>query len=222
MLSNLAVQVSETITAATKIMNGTASVPFVGVALGIGLVASLFAALAAFKSQAQSFATFRTGLKQGGLMLDGASHERGGMGLYDSASGRKVAEYEGGEQLFALNKEQQSKYGWLMQAMIDDAKGRKPIMDSLIGKIPVTGKKTIRKVREVNEITRSAHKKRAEASNEQLELIKEVQRLNKRFDEELGGFKKRETEKTEYWEDPYFFYVKKNGVTKKYKKNPDE
>ncbi len=222
MLSNLAVQVSETITAATKIMNGTSSVPFVGVALGIGLVASLFAALAAFKSQAQSFTSFRTGLKQGGLTLDGASHERGGMGLYDSASGRKVAEYEGGEQLYALNKEQQSRYGWLMQMMIDDAKGRKPIMDSLIGRVPVTGKKTIRKVREVNEITRSAHKKRAEASNEQLELIKEVQKLNKRFDEELGGFKNRETEKTEYWEDPHFFYVKKNGILKKYKKNTDE
>lgn len=217
-LSNLGVQVSELITAASKVMNGTSGVPFVGVALGLGLVASLFSAMAAFKSQAQSYATFRTGLEQGALNLSGPSHERGGLGLYDSTNGRKVAEYEGGEKLYALNKGQQSKYGWLMDALIDDAKGRTPLMHSLIQKVPVTGKKVIQKVRQVNEITKSAHIKRAEASNENRELLKEIKEFKNAVKEELSGFKHREEGKTEFWEDPMFFYVKTNGVTKKYRK----
>lgn len=221
-LSNLAVQVSEMVTASTKIMNGTSSVPFVGVALGIGLIASLFAALSAFKSQAQSYATFRTGLEQGALSLNGASHERGGMGLYDSASGRKVAEYEGGEKLYALNKGQQSKYGWLMDMMIDDAKGRTPLSHALMGKIPVTGKKTIQKVRQVNEITKSAHMKRAEASNESREMLNELRKFNSNFESEFKGFKNRDLDKTEYWETPNYFHVKKNGKETKYKKKPNE
>jgi len=181
----------------------------------------MMAAIMAMKSQAQSFASYRTGLEQGPLLLNGPSHERGGMGLYDSASGRKAAEYEGGEHLYALNNGQQSKYGWLMQAMIDDAKGRTPIMSSLMSKIPVTGKKTLAKVRQVNEITRSAQKKRAEASNENREMLNEMKKFNKNFEREFGGFKNRETEKTEFWETPNHFYVKKSGITKKYRKTPE-
>lgn len=224
LIAQTAQQVSSLATAAANIFKGTTEInPIVGVALGAALVATLLSAFMSFKSQAQSAAvpSYRTGLEAGSLTLNGPSHERGGMGLYDSSSGRKVAEYEGGEQLFALNKGQQSKYGWLMQMMIDDAKGNRPVMDSLIGKIPVTGKKTIRKVREVNEISRSAHQKRAEASNEYREMLGEVKKLNKRFNEEMSGFKNREENKTETWETTHYIFVKKNGVTKKYKKKPD-
>lgn len=223
-IAQTAQQISSLALAAANIFEGTTKInPIVGVALGAALVATLLSTFMAFKSQAQQAAapSYRTGLEAGALMLNGPSHERGGMGLYDSSSGRKVAEYEGGEQLFALNKGQQSKYGWLMQMMIDDAKGNRPVMDSLIGKIPVTGKKTIRKVREVNEISRSAHQKRAEASNEYREMLGEVKKLNKRFNEEMSGFKNREEDKTETWETTHYIFVKKNGVTKKYKKKPD-
>lgn len=224
LIAQTAMQISSLATAVANIFDGTTKInPIVGVALGAALAATLLSAFMAFKSQAQQAAapSYRTGLEAGALMLNGPSHERGGMGLYDSSSGRKVAEYEGGEQLFALNKGQQSKYGWLMQMMIDDAKGNRPVMDSLISKIPVTGKKTIRKVREVNEISRSAHQKRAEASNEYREMLGEVKKLNKRFNEEMSGFKNREEEKTETWETTHYIFVKKNGVTKKYKKKPD-
>ncbi len=224
-IASTAMQIANLAEAATNIFKGTTKMnPIVGVALGAALAATLIAAFMSFKGTAEASASpsFRKGLEEGALDLKGSSHERGGMGLYDSVSGRKVAEYEGGEQLFALNKGQQSKYGWLMQAMIDDAKGRKPIMDTLMGRIPNTGKKLIHKVRQVNEITVSANQKRAEASNEQRELLQEMKKFNKRFDEEFGGYKNERQTDVKSWETPNYFFVKENGIVKKYKKIEDD
>lgn len=114
-------------TAASQIFKAHAGIPFVGVALAIAAAATMVATFlgiknslkAATQTQAPSFA-------KGGQLdlldsLKGASpHSRGGVNVIDSKSGRKLAELEGDEKLFIVNKGSSQKYSPLLDAINED------------------------------------------------------------------------------------------------------
>lgn len=81
----------------------------------------MIATFASVKSQlkaAQSDAY--TSYRGGGTfdMLNGQpSHEQGGVGVYNEQTGRKIAEFEGNEKLFVVNKGSSAKYADLLRAI---------------------------------------------------------------------------------------------------------
>lgn len=112
--------------AAAKIFKAHSGIPFVGVALSVGfaalLVSSFLALKNAFKPPDADIPTFKKG---GGYSLldalSGApSHERGGAGLYNEKTGEKLAEFEGDEKLFTINKGSASKWAGLLEAINQD------------------------------------------------------------------------------------------------------
>src|SRR5690606_17751676 len=124
LIANIASQVSNLITSATEITKAHSGIPFVGIALAIGFIASMFAAIASAKAQAKSISsgnTFRTGLKKGSLKLKGPKHEEQGFGLYNSKTGERVAEFEDDEEVMVFNRRQRNKYRHVMDALIADA-----------------------------------------------------------------------------------------------------
>lgn len=115
-LAESAVQTSQLITAAaTLIKEGSKFFP-VGLAIAAGLIGTLFATFAKIKSTAKQ-ATVPQFRKGGGFALSGASHEQGGIGLFDSVSGNKLAEFEGNEFLYVVNKESTKKHLPLLKAI---------------------------------------------------------------------------------------------------------
>jgi hypothetical protein len=114
-------------TAASEIFKAHSGIPFVGVALAIAAAATMVATFlgiknslkAATQTQAPQFK------KGGGLdlmdVLSGASsHERGGVDVVDSKSGKKLAELEGDEKLFVINKGSAQKYTDALEAINND------------------------------------------------------------------------------------------------------
>jgi hypothetical protein len=109
------------VNAAAKIFKAHSGIPFVGVALAVGLTALMLSTFLSIKNAinaAQSdVPKFKGG---GGFFLDGPSHEDGGIGLYNENTGKKIAEYEGNEYLFAINKKASSKYRPLLEMINED------------------------------------------------------------------------------------------------------
>lgn len=64
LLQNLASQASNLSTAAAKIFNSTAGIPFVGIALAIGAIASMYASFKSFKAQANADIRLFTGAQR--------------------------------------------------------------------------------------------------------------------------------------------------------------
>ncbi len=101
-------QTSNLITSASNIFSWASSVPFVGVPLAIGLIGTMLATFAITKANAfkeinnSKTPSFRHG---GVFMLNGPSHEQGGLGVYNESTGQRVAEVEGGEGFFAISRE---------------------------------------------------------------------------------------------------------------------
>lgn len=224
MIGNLAVQLSNVITAITEVTKAHAGIPFVGIALAIGFIASMFAAIASAKSQAAAITgsgqSFRRGIQEGHLDLHGPRHEESGFGLYNSKTGERIAEFEDSERLYTFNKGQLSKYGHIMEAIMKDAQGRGNI-DTELGNhygIQKTGQKTIQIIRHVNEITIKANHSKERAAKDNDEVLTELKHINNTLKSELDGFKKQRDESTESWETTEFHVVKKGNVTKKYPK----
>ena len=93
-------QVSNLITASTKIFNSLAGIPFVGVPLAIGLIAAMFGAFIAAKSRALKAAEAPPKFREGGK-LPGRKHEQGGTPIIDR-QGYQIAEGEEGEYLLPV------------------------------------------------------------------------------------------------------------------------
>ena len=119
-------QASNLITAASEIFSAFASIPIVGVPLAIAAIGLMLGSFAVAKVNAYKAAgqvqTFRHGggkdLK--GQLLQGPSHENGGIGLYNDKTGQKIAEYEGNEYLFAINQRSKGEYLPLLEAINAD------------------------------------------------------------------------------------------------------
>lgn len=107
------------INAMSKIFKAHAGIPFVGIALAVGFGALMLSSFLAIKN-AVAVATADTPKfkKGGGFKIDGPDHESGGVGLF--SGGKKIAEYEGNEYLFAVNKGSTGKYLGLLEAINED------------------------------------------------------------------------------------------------------
>ena len=120
-------QSSNLITAASDIFKTFAKIPFVGVPLAIaaiGLMIGTFvtAKINALKAVGQAPSFRKGGLKR--LSIQGPAHEDGGVGLYNEKTGKKLAEYEGGEDLYAVNKRSSKKHLQLLDAINNDDEER--------------------------------------------------------------------------------------------------
>ena len=95
-----------------------------------GTIPTLIAALAAAAALVATFASIKAdaasvskrSYRHGGF-LEGPSHEAGGLGIYDERTGERVAEAEGGEGFFFVNKATTSKRRKVLEALNDDDMG---------------------------------------------------------------------------------------------------
>ena len=96
--------------------------PILGVILGIAAAGSMFAGFQAIKSKLKAsqdaVPKFRTG-DVFDIRKRKASHESGGVSLVDN-NGDRLAEFEGDEKLFIVNKGSSSKHEDLLRAINDD------------------------------------------------------------------------------------------------------
>ena len=218
-------QLSNLITASTSIFKWASKIPIIGVPLAIGLIGTMFGAFAlakttAFQAIGQS-QQFRRGLHEGAVQLDGPSHERGGYGVYNSETGEKVAEFEGREKVYVLNATQQKKYGRHLEAMIEAEKGGRSIRDGVMDlySIPKLGPTTTKIVERANDKILIAQNAKQESSIKDNQTAKDLKDIKKFLNDEFGGHKKDQKNKTESWETKTHFVVKKGNVIKKYKKD---
>jgi hypothetical protein len=112
-------------TAAAKIFKAHAGIPFVGIALAGAAVAAMFAGFLAIKNKIKAaqdaVPKFRKGNELDIDALRGASsHESGGVKMVDNNSGQVLAELEGDEKLFVVNKKSSQKYDGLLRAINRD------------------------------------------------------------------------------------------------------
>lgn len=92
-------------------MSASASIPFVGVGLGIVQAAALLSGFLAIRNKIDSMRKSVPTFGDGGffdLTGIGHSHKQGGIGLY-TQSGEKIAEYERDEGLYAINKKEMQR-----------------------------------------------------------------------------------------------------------------
>lgn len=139
-IMNSATALSAILKGSAQAMASTASIPFVGVALGIAqavaLVSGYLAMRAKINAMKQDVPTFETG---GALDLKnvGHSHRQGGLGLH-TKDGRKVAEYERGEILYAVNKKE-SRRGHVLPLLemlnLGDLQGMELMLSDINGTI---------------------------------------------------------------------------------------
>jgi hypothetical protein len=225
LLGDTVAQLSNLITASSKIFNSLASLPFgAGVPIAIALISTMFAAFAIAKVKAfQAIGqgqSFRRGLQEGPLTLSGPKHEEKGFGLYDSRSGKRVAEFEDGEDVLVVNRRQKVKYKHIIDALIADAQGRANIDSTLEGhyKGPKLGETTTSILKHVNSVTLKTEIVKKESRIKNNDMLEELKKLNLNFEKEFGGYRKEREGEIKNWETPEHFYVKKGSKTKKYSK----
>ncbi len=208
-------QIGNLVTATTNILSWTSSIPFGGQILAAGLIAAMWATFAASKVMAvNAVGKYRDGVKKGPLRLDGPTHEQGGFSVVNSRTGQSVAEFENDEDVYVLNRQQQKNYGYLMKAIVQDAKGEKKIDNSLSD---IFGGKTARDTRNVIKsvnITTAQYKEKhtqSRKADESASILKQMQR----------DFKEDRANRIEAWETPKYYYVKVGRIIKKYEKDVD-
>lgn len=113
-------------TAAAKIFKAHSSIPFVGVAIALAAVATMVAGFLSIrntiKAAAQDVPKFRGGgeFDLFDTLAGAPSHESKGVGLYNEVTGKKLAEFEGDEQLYVVNKGKSKKHRKLLEAINKD------------------------------------------------------------------------------------------------------
>ncbi|GEM_PF-1499756 len=128
------VQASEMALAAAKIFKAHAGIPFVGVAIAAAAALTMVATFLAIRNQIKAMDADVPKFRDGGsFLLNGPSHENGGLGVYNEKTGKRVAEVEGGEGFFAINKRSTQKYLPFLQAINNDDLGKVGgLMDDLL------------------------------------------------------------------------------------------
>lgn len=107
-------------TSAGVISSAVSQMGWVGAIVGLATVASLIAGFASMQQRIKSIEETPS-FRDGGVfdVLSGrTSHEKGGVGLYDK--GEKIAEFEGDEKLFIVNKGSSKKHASLLEAINND------------------------------------------------------------------------------------------------------
>ncbi|WP_313515653.1 hypothetical protein [Sphingobacterium sp.] len=128
------VQASEMALAAAKIFKAHAGIPFAGVAIAAAAALTMVATFLAIRNQIKAMDSDAPKFRHGGkFVLDGPSHEQGGLGVYNEKTGKRVAEVEGNEGFFAINRESTKKYMPFLEAINnDDLSKVGNLMDDLI------------------------------------------------------------------------------------------
>lgn len=111
--------------AAAKIFKAHAGIPFAGVALAAAAVAAMVGGFLSIKSKIKAaqdaVPKFRKGSDKFFDVLKGKpSHEGGGVSLVNEQTGERIAEFEGDEKLFVVNKGSSIKHEGLLQAINRD------------------------------------------------------------------------------------------------------
>lgn len=106
--------------ATAKTMDAHAGIPFVGIVIALGLIATMVAAFFSLKAAFTKPDAAPKLRKGGAIDLQGPSHEEGGIGVYNKKTGKEIAEVEGGEFLFTVNKRSRQKHLSLLNAINDD------------------------------------------------------------------------------------------------------
>lgn len=115
-LLDSALQVSNLITSSSEIFKVLSKLGPIGVALAIGTIATMFGTFAAAKSkavQATKVPTYKAGGE--GSMIQGASHDRGGIDIVERQSGRVVGNMQGGENFYVTNNKATDEFWPLLQ-----------------------------------------------------------------------------------------------------------
>lgn len=120
MALDTAVQASNLITSSTSIYKTLSPLGPLGIGIAVATIATMFGTFLAAKAKALQATKTPTFEKGGGFEIKGASHKEGGVDLIDNKSGKKLAEYEGHEYLFAINKKSTYKYTELLEAINKD------------------------------------------------------------------------------------------------------
>jgi hypothetical protein len=116
------------INAATKLYGSFSAIPLgIGIPIAAAVIAGMFASFLSIKAAFTSAATTGPTIhRQGGgedlsgMKLNGPSHENKGIGLYNNATGEEIAQYEGDEYLFAINKQSTKKYLPILESINRD------------------------------------------------------------------------------------------------------
>jgi len=115
-------QIASLITSGANLIKTWSSLPYgVGIALAFAQIAAMVAAFASVKARINAVnrqtATFRKGGRLGGL-LEGGSHEQGGIAMIDRRTGQEVGEAEGRE--FIVSTKAYAKRRRMVEAINDD------------------------------------------------------------------------------------------------------
>ena len=115
-------QIASLITSGANLIKTWSSLPYgVGIALAFAQIAAMVAAFASVRARINAVnrqtATFRKGGRLGGL-LEGGSHEQGGIAMIDRRTGQEVGEAEGRE--FIVSTKAYAKRRRMVEAINDD------------------------------------------------------------------------------------------------------
>jgi len=123
---------SSLITTAANILKGWSTIPFIGQALGIAAIVTMFSAFAAAKAKAFAATKFKqggAGRVDGNSIIVGASHDSGGVGI-EAEGGEFFA--TDGERFGIVNKKMTAKHFDLITAINkDDRRGMASALESL-------------------------------------------------------------------------------------------
>jgi hypothetical protein len=120
-------QAANLVTAGSNLFKTFSAIPVVGVPLAIAAIAAMTGAFIASKAKELQAVgpSFRKGgsfdlstsKEMKGQLLQGPSHEQGGIHLVNPRTGQKLAEYEGNEMLFAINKKATKEHLPMLEAI---------------------------------------------------------------------------------------------------------
>ena len=118
---NTIIQASSLVTASANLWSAFSSIPFVGPALAIAAIATMWTSFAAAKIKAAQVTSQSEEYGEGGLeFLDGGSHASGNdIDLKTKNKRGKHMRAEGGEALAIINKRKTRKYRKLLPGVID-------------------------------------------------------------------------------------------------------
>lgn len=106
-------------------------------------IAAIIKSTADGLSGSSSSSSSTTKMKKGGLIVDGPSHDQGGVNLVDNNTGRTLAEVEGGEAFMALSRETTRNNGMLINELLYNSQYRNgaPVsINTALATTPASGK----------------------------------------------------------------------------------